>query len=134
MAITTMDKDAARTLSERTQEALSTLAHDLGLTVEIRGGSFDPTAGTYKPSITFKLANSAEQEFRGYAEMFGLLPDDYGTEFKSGAKTFRISGLATRSSKRPILATAADGKTYKFQTVAVKLALGRHVEDWERMA
>jgi len=128
--IKTIDKTTAKMLGEQAANALQELAERHGLTIEFGGGRYDPTAGTYSPKITFKVADSAEQEFRHYAEMFGLEADDWQKEFKVGVKTFQISGLATRSRTRPILATSA-GKTYKFTTGAVKRALGRKVEPWE---
>jgi hypothetical protein len=118
-----INKQTAKQLSQEIQEALRVVAERHGLEVAVRGGTYDPT-GEYKPRIVFTTATKAEDEFRQYAELYDLDPDDFGREFSTGGKTFRISGLSPNSRTRPILATeVSTEKTYKFTVDGAKQAL-----------
>ena len=65
--------------------------------------------------------------FQKYASDFGLEATDLHREFKSGDKTFRITGHKLGRSSYPILAeSVANGKGYKFAVDIVQFALGRH--------
>jgi hypothetical protein len=103
-----IDRNTAEQIGAACKEALAEVAEKFGLTVTLRGGSFDPSVGTFSPKIVF-----AE-----YAAMFLLEPEDFGrefTEFPTGGRTFKICGIKPRATKRPILATeVVSGKRYAF--------------------
>jgi hypothetical protein len=56
-----------------------------------------------------------EAKFRRY----GLNKEWFGKSFKSGNDTFTISGLNSRASKRPVIATASNGDRYSFPPAMV---------------
>src|SRR5262249_43946333 len=113
--ITTMDKQAARLLSEATREALEHVAERFGVTVRVGGGTFDPVSGSFKPKVEYTDPAGPEREFRANAFLFGLSPDDYGAEFTSQRKRFRVVGLNLRARTMPILCEEiATGRTFKF--------------------
>lgn len=118
-----IDKRTAEQIGREVAEALQAVAERHGLTVAVRGGTYD-TTGLYRPKVEFKTADADREEFARYASMFGLEADDFGKTFTSNGREFRVSGVAPRSPKRPILAVeVATGKTYKFADAAVKMAL-----------
>ncbi len=120
--MSSINKTVARDVGAAVEEALAEVAEKFGLTVEVRGGSYDATS--FRPKVEFKTAGAAEDEFRTYAQMFGLDPDDFGRDFVSKGRHFRISGLATRSHTYPILATEiASGKVYKFTSEGIARVL-----------
>lgn len=107
----------AKRLGEEVQAALAEVADKYGLQVEVRGGTYD--SGSFKPRVEFKTQGSDEATYNLYREMYINLPE-FGTTFKSQGRTFRISGFAPRSTKRPVLAVeVATGKTYKFTEAGV---------------
>lgn len=115
-------QDAA-ILGREVEEALKIVAERHGLTCEIRGGTFD--AGFFKPRVEFKTAGNDRSEFDRYATLFGLEASDFGRTFTSGGREFKVSGVAPRSTRRPILAIETrTGRTFKFEQSAVARALG----------
>ncbi len=117
-----INKTLAKEIGAAVEEALTEVAEKYGLTVQVRGGTFDATS--FKPKVEFSTANAAEDEFRTYAEIYGLEGDDFGRVFTTGGKTFAISGLAPRNRTRPILATeVGTDRTYKFTVDGIKKAL-----------
>lgn len=123
MAITTMDRAAIREIDAKMREALEAVAAELGLELEVGGGSFDPGVGTFKPKVTFKLATAGLNEWARWAPLLGLEVSDLGREFESRGRTFTIVGVAPRSTKYPVLAKGTDGRTYKFTEAGVRRAL-----------
>ncbi len=120
--MSSINKSVAKEIGAAVEEALAEVAEKFGLKVEVRGGSFD--ANSFRPKVEFQTAGAAEDEFRTYAAMYGLDPDDFGRKFVSKGRTFRVSGLATRSRTYPILATdIASSKTYKFTAEGAMNAL-----------
>lgn len=118
----TIDKATAKALSAEVEKALAEVAKRHGLTVAVKGGTYD--SGMYRPKVEFSTDDRESAEFTKYAHLFGLAPEDFGREFVSGGRTFKISGLAMRSSVRPILAVeVATGRTFKFTDDAVKAAV-----------
>lgn len=130
MTIQTIDKPAARTISEKAMDALEVVAQELGLSVEYGGGKYDPTAGTFTPKFTFQVEGGKEAAFQRDAGALWqhewLTGEDYGATFKSQGRDYTLAGINLRAPKYPLLADCAqDGKTYRFTAEAVKQALGR---------
>lgn len=119
-----IDKQLAKQIGQEVEQALQEVAARHGLTVEIKGGTYD--AGLYKPRVEFKTADADATEFRRYAAAFDLDPDDFGAEFVCKGKTYRISGVAPRSSVRPILATeVSTGRVFTFPEGTVRTLLAQ---------
>jgi hypothetical protein len=117
-----IDRQTAQTLGREIEEALREIAERHSLTVELRGGTYD--ASTFRPRVEFKTSTADQDEFTRYANHYDLDPGDFGREFVSQGRTFRISGIAPRSPKRPILCDeVATGRMFKFTVDAVKDAL-----------
>jgi hypothetical protein len=119
-----IDKQLANKIGKEVEQALQEVAARHGLTVEIRGGSFD--SGSFRPKVEFKTSDADANEFRRYAALFDLDPDDFGAEFSHKGKTYRISGIAPRSSVRPILVTeVGTDKVFAFPEASVKTLLAQ---------
>lgn len=123
--LTQIDKAAAKAIAEACQKALDGVARDFGLDLTMKGGAYDPTGGTYQPKMVFTLPAVANAAVASDLELFGIT-GEFGTEFVSGGKTYRITGVNFRARSMPIKATCvADGKSYKFEAYAVQRALGQ---------
>jgi len=118
-----LDRSKAKEISAAIEAALQPVAEQFGLELTMKGGTYD--INIYRPRIELKTADAGRVDFERYAEMFGLSADDFGREFTTGARRFRISGISPRSTKRPILATEiVSSRVYKFTVEGIKLALG----------
>ena len=118
--ITQMDKAAANQLSAATRIALEEVASRFGVDVQVGGGRYDPTAGTFMPKETCTESGGAEREWHQYAPLVGLDADAFGREFSSRGQQFRITGINLRASRFPVLAVqVGTGKTYKFPEAAI---------------
>lgn len=118
MQITTLDKPTVRKLSADLEAELKEFAEARGLSIEVKGGRFDPTVGTYAPKVEFSLEGAAEREFKLYASHFPFnLPEgSFGAKFDSpSGGTFELVGLNPRRRKYPVTGKRLDdGKLYKF--------------------
>jgi hypothetical protein len=87
----------------------------------VGGGRFTPTRFACRLDVT--IAGTAPQEvqdFRQYADMFGLKPDDLGRTLLDRGRRFTIVGLLLRSRSYPVLAENDSGTRYKFPFETVK--------------
>lgn len=118
------DKVTVRKLAEEAQELLKPLEEKYGIKIKLGGGTFTP--GDFTPKITFKVSDADQQEFKRYASLVGLEPEDFGRTFVAGGKTYKLTGINLRARKFPIQAVnLRDGKTYKMTEASVLNALGR---------
>jgi hypothetical protein len=118
--IAKFDKATARVFQKEALAALKPLAEKYGVTVTEAGGLIEPTRFTAK--FDFKTADAgakaveqAQTDFRQYAQLFDLLPEDYGKTFKHGNHTFTITGLKLGAPKYSLTARRSDGKLFKFR-------------------
>lgn len=119
-----IDRQQAKRISADLEAALRPVASKYGLELEVRGGTYDGTS--YRPKIAFKTSDADASEFAMYADVYGLEASDFGATFPSQGRTFKITGVAPRSPKRPILCEElATGRTFKFTDSYVRSALGR---------
>ncbi len=124
--MTQIDRTTAKLLGAEIQEALEAVAAKHGLIVSVRGGKYDDTM--YAPKVEFKTANADEEDFNRYANWYGL-EGQFGETFTQNGRSFKITGIAPRSPKRPIICDELDsGKRFKFAAEAVAIAVGRHRE------
>ena len=109
------DRVTLRVLRADIEAALASVAAKHNLTVTTGGIRYSPTLATVKVEFAKEgSGNRVEQEFKRYAELFDLSPDDLGKKFKFNGAVFTVTGLKPNSPKFPLLATRADGKVFKF--------------------
>lgn len=123
----TIGKREAKVISEAIAQALESVEQELGVKIEVGGGTFDPTVGTFKPKITVSVDGAAKNAFAQDAAYFKLTADDYEREFTSHGKTYKLVGVKPRSPKYPLIGEAADGRQYKF-TDAILPQFGVRIE------
>lgn len=118
--ITSIDKSAARQISEVTEAVLKRAAEELGLEVKVSGGKYDPTVGTFAPKVEFSLSGAKEREFELMARSFGLKPEDYGATLTTRTGTYMLEGLNPRRRKYPVEAKdVVTGQMYKLPESAL---------------
>ncbi len=128
-----MDRTLAREVTnfviENIEERIKEEPEAVGVfTVERGKVKYDDLAGTVEITILLTEEGAkgrAQVDFEVYASGFGLYADDFGKEFDHGDHTFRIVGIRPRATKRPIIATRDDGKSFTFEDGYVRKALGR---------
>lgn len=122
---TTVNRQTAKAIGAEVKEALEQVAAKHGMVLEYKGVTYDPT-GMIRPRVELKTASADKSEFSMWATSYGLEPKDFGAEFSSNGRLFRISGISPRSPKRPILCEeVATGRTFKFTPAGVTRALGK---------
>lgn len=127
MPITHIDRAAAKKISVATQKALEDVAEELGLTVTVNGGRFDPNVGTYVPKVEFALDGAEEKEFaRNSLSFRWLSAADYGAVIEVGGEQLELTAIRTRAPRFPFIGKVVGGtKQYKLPEHAVRAALGR---------
>ena len=121
---------SCKDIGEMVSQTLDNLGKELGIKFNYKGGSFSPTSFTFKIKADILNAagvNEADKQFFGmYAEMFGLLPEDYGKTVRLKRSLFKIIGIAPNSWKYPILVeNVASGKVWKYPASTIQFLLGR---------
>lgn len=120
-----MNKAQAKEISADIKDALQKVAEKHGMTVDYRGVTYSPE-GSIKPRVELKGSDTDRLEFGMHATSYGLAPGDFGEDFVSNGRLFRIAGVSPRSPKRPILCTEVEtGRTFKFAANAVRVGLGK---------
>ena len=76
--------------------------------VTSKNGTFEGNCFSFKIEFLEKqtdgtVVEKIAQDFKEYARVYGLQPDDLGKTFVFRGKTFKIIGLNIRSRKRPIV-------------------------------
>lgn len=102
----------------------------LGLHVVTSRGQYcrNQMEGNFRVEFAVEGHDPNQIQWEQCAEMYGLKASDFGREFTSQRKRFRITGVNLQAPKYPINAKCLDdGKSYKFPEGAVKMAL--HLED-----
>jgi hypothetical protein len=140
MKYTRFDPSACDLLREQLNAVLSQFAESVGVQITLGKMRYQSNLVTVSLEVgvvnedTGVAASKAAETFKVNAKLFGFQADDLGKTFKVAGhmQTFTISGLAARATKRPILASADDGKNYSFASRSVLKALGRDVPDWLR--
>ncbi len=121
-------KQNLRELRDGLDAALKQLGEKFGVSLKLGTGRFSPTNCTFKLEAAViaedgQVVTKESQDFTRLAKVYGLSPEDLGRTFKTGGKSFTIVGLNSKRPKYPINAKSADGKTYKFSSTGVILAL-----------
>lgn len=110
-----MNKQEARELGAATEAALAEVAQRFGMSVEVRGGSYDAAANTFRPKVEYRAADSGRVEFERLAPSFGVDPAIYGKTFTHAGRSFEVVALNARAPKYPLQGRElSSGRTFKF--------------------
>lgn len=122
-----IDKANCKLLRDELEKVLEPFGKKFGLSCSTGSGRFSENSFTLKVEMATidkdgKVQNKEAEAFRLNAFMYGLKPEHLNQTFTSwNGEEFEIIGLATRSTKYPILAKNLDnGKTFKFPAEQVK--------------
>ena len=132
MKINKFDRPSCKIVGEAVDQALKGVADKFGITIKRKSGTFSENNYTIKIEASVigenGLAISKEAEaFKQMAQYYGLAASDLNKKFTNwSGKEYQIVGLATKSSKYPILAKEIDsGKTFKFAEKQVQDLLNK---------
>ncbi len=125
MSVTRFNRHNLQEVREVIETALVTVREETGLNVQLGACRFQPNSATFKLEIQTvdedgKAFDEGAANFRVFARDFGLEPEDLGKVFVSNGIEYTVSGLKPRNRKYPIIATRADGKTFKFHPFVVR--------------
>lgn len=115
-----IDRAAAKKISEALESAAQAVADDLGLSVKVGGGRFDPEVGTFSPKVEFSLADAERREFELNAPLLGLKQSAYGTMIPHRGGEVKLVGINLRAQRFPILVEDGEGKRWKLTEQAVQ--------------
>ena len=125
-----IDKETCKTLREELEKVLEPFGKKFGINASTGSGRFSENNFTLKVEMAVvdsngNVKNKEAESFKLNAFMYGLKPEHLNQTFKSWTgESFEIIGLATRSSKYPILAKNLEtGKTFKFPAEQVKMMI-----------
>jgi hypothetical protein len=125
----TLDRKVVRALSVEIETALQPLAKQHGVSIRIKGGTFQTAFATLKLEIATtdekgEAVDQASIDFKMLAPIFGLSADDLGTIFSVSGEAYKIIGARPRAKKRPILCECLrTRKRYAFAAEDIKLRL-----------
>lgn len=119
MKIDKFDKPVCNTLRKEVEAALLPFANKYGLTLSMRGGTYNDWSWLAK--VEFKVKETAEgksaeqAEFEKYCHQFSCKPQDYGRTLTINGKEFTLIGFALNRSKFTIKVKSLDtGKIHLF--------------------
>ena len=119
--IAEIDRTSIKIIDKEVIAAMNEIAKKFGLAYEGRGGSFNPSVGTFRIAGEFSLPDAPRKEFEKYVFFIRdregkpmFTKDDFGRSFPTQGRLFTITGINARASKNPIEATRDDGAKFKF--------------------
>ena len=126
MTINQLDTQTLKIVRAKMDEALGAL-EELGIHARTGHISYQDQNATVKVEISVlgeggEVVTKQASDYDHNREWHGL--PERGTEFRYRGTTYTIAGFKPRSRKYPVLATKADGRTFKFAIDAVKRATG----------
>lgn len=101
--ITGFDRRTTEALGDDLVAELQEFAASRGITVKMAGGSFGGASATLKLEFGIEGVDRLADDFRKYAETFGLQPTDLGRKFTIGSRQFTITGLDIKRRARPVV-------------------------------
>lgn len=130
MTFKQITRNETRLIGEMALKALTEAFKDSNIQVKPERGTY----GDGNCSLKFQFALRREdgtvetreaQDFRQFASMFGLKSEWFGRTFTANGQQFKITGLAIKSRRMPVLAQALrDGRAYKFPADTVARQCG----------
>lgn len=123
-----MNRAKVKNLREKLQTLINDHWDDDDIEVSIGNASFTSNDVVFKVTMferDAEVSSKAEADFKQYAAMFGLNPDDYGHLFIHGGKVFELCGIKPSARRYPILAkeTAGEQRVCKFTPSCVEAGL-----------
>ena len=124
------DRAAVRAIRDRLQQALQPLGKELGMVIDVAGGSFTEANIVFKVEVATvgengQVHNREAEDFKRMASLIGMKPEDLGREVAIIGRRYKIKGWLTKSKRYPILAESIPGgRDFKLPLHEVKLALG----------
>ena len=132
MKITTIDRNALRTLRTAIDAALESVGKQYGVKLTASGKAH---YGGATGDIQVEIATIGQdgtvimkevRDFNECHELFGLKPEHLNAEFTVRGEKYRIGGLLMNAKRFPILGIRAkDGKQFKFPETAVASLTGK---------
>jgi hypothetical protein len=119
-AITQFDRSNVRVIGADIVAAAQKVAAKYGITIEARGCNFSDADTTFK--LRAVLSSAMIELYEKNAPRMGLPADGIGKSFKSGGRTYTITGLEP-GKKFPVLSIRDDGRKYAHRTEVVVLGL-----------
>lgn len=114
-----IDRQFLRTAREEIQNILKDYADKHNLQISLGSASFTSENATFKLELATKAKDGSvntkkAEDFKLYASMYGLSPDDLDREFNWGGNVYRLIGLSPRANKFPLIVERiSNGKSYK---------------------
>ena len=126
MKIKSFDRSNLRFLTDDIQAAFKPIADKYGISLTYKNARFSASNVTIKLEgaiigVGGVVETKEHRDWKLYASGYGLDTGWLGKSFIHGPDQFVISGLATRKSKYPVLATCVrNQKKFKFPANTVK--------------
>jgi hypothetical protein len=134
-ALTEFDRTSLRMLMDEAEPVLKAIAEKHGIVLSRIRKGYRKNALPLMFEFIIREENESGEvlsrdaiEFKKYATVFGLKPEDLGRRFESRGETYEICGASIKSSKYPILAkNISNGKVFKFmpESILPKLAAAK---------
>lgn len=126
------DKNIVYVVKDQLKEELIEVGDKMGLDIVIRNGKFTDTQLSLKIDLRV-LNDSGEavlqmaEDFKQYAEMYGLQPSDLGKKVTYNGAKHEIVGLKPKNRKYPIIVkNLENGTKYKITAREIKLYLNEN--------
>ena len=114
MTIKKIDRSICKNLRVEIEQGLEYLKPTYGLNIKAGNASYTDNSVTFKLELTVVGFDKDKDTFKQLCTFYNLTPDDYGREFRSQGKAFRLIGINSRSPKFCFLGERSDGKRFKF--------------------
>ena len=121
------DKVIAAKLRDEINEALQGVARKYDIQIHTGNCTYMETEITYKLKVKTNdpeaLKEKEVKTWNQYCQLYGFKKEDFGAEFSSNGKKYKITGLDVGRSKYSLKGVGIDGKTMLFvaEQVAKKL-------------
>jgi hypothetical protein len=123
------DKTKVQAIAGDLRTAVEDLARKHGVGVAVGVAHFNTETIRVKLEFSTTADGAAispsGRQFKRYARMYGLEPDDLGAPFTWKGRQYTIVGLNPRKMRMPIEARRDDGAMFGIASEAVCRALGR---------
>lgn len=131
-----IDRVTLRVLRDEINEVVQAVAKKHGIQITAGHGVYGDAFGSLKLDIATVgqdgVVNTREaDDFKQYATLVNLKPEDFGKTFTSNGSSFKIVGLKLRSKYAVIaerlprvIGEKSDGKRFKFPADAIRVKLG----------
>ena len=126
MGFTQFNREGARRLQAEVIQELVDLGERLGLDISPERWEAGPNHISIKVKFATTDSDAVDEErrreFGRSAHVFGLERDDYGLEFKSQGRRYRLIGIKSNRPKYPLVCECVStGKVYKFPRNIIQL-------------